>query len=441
MNGEFADDVLRTLHDADPSPNLEAPAALRARIADIPSTRTASAAGRRRRWLVPLAAAAAAAAAIGGGYLWGTGGVDLGATTTPLAVETGTPDDPTAPLQLEGNRNGGALTGTQELQTQGVLPGAIAGMGQSPAGHRFIIPALATASSTANVFAIDAGTQSSAKDAARMAGTLGLTGDVHEDELGSGWRVGDGSGPFLILRMWGEASFYSGIPDAVSVCEDKATALHGRTKVNDDGTWAFGQEMIRCMADTPLPSDTLVKKSVSLFLAAIGIDEASTRIEVTPDESGRTVMATAALLVENNVTDVVARVTVSAQGIMHASGPTGAVVSLGAYPLASPAEAATRLNSLAFSPRIASWPESSAEPDLSPMPTEPPAVPTAGSAVPWPIEEHEIISVRLGLALAQGSGGAQLLVPTYEFTASDDTVWTVIALDEDHPDTTAPPRG
>ncbi|WDM44317.1 hypothetical protein KV395_14150 [Microbacterium luteolum] len=268
-----------------------------------------------------------------------------------------------------------------------------------------------------------------------MAAALGLPGDARPSDLDGGWVVGDYAGAHFSLQLWGGAYFQSGIPDALSVCERSATDLHGRDKMNDDGTWAFGQEMIRCMAETPLPSDDLVNESVSLFLSALGIDESATHITVTPDGSARMTTATAALLVENNVTEIVARVTVSAQGIMYASGPTGEIVSLGAYTVVSPAEAGDRLSDPAFSARMVSSPDDQSVP-LTPL-AAPPEAPKPGSAVPWRVHDREVVSVRLGLALLLDDVNLhRYLVPTYEFTASDGSVWSVIALAEDELDTT-----
>ena len=61
--------------------------------------------------------------------------------------------------------------------------------------------------------------------------------------------------------------------------------------------------------------------------------------------------------------------------------------------------------------------------------------------MPWSIVEHDIVSARLGLALLTGENGQQYLAPAYEFTATDETVWSVLALDEDELDTTAAPPG
>ncbi|WP_133192782.1 hypothetical protein [Microbacterium sp. TPD7012] len=439
MSDDTPGDEIRALESADPAAAATASADLHDRISRIPTATTPVPAGRGRpRWLVPLAASAAVAAAIGGAYIWGSGGIAVSPSTTPIAVETGTPADPARPIHLYGDGSGGALSQSVEMQVGGrVEPSVGVGFGwDRPTGrNRFLLPTLDTASTQADVFVVDPAAQTTAEDAGRMAAALGLSGDARPSDLDGGWVVGDYAGAYFGLQLWGEAYFQSGIPDALSVCERSATDLHGRDKMNDDGTWAFGQEMIRCMADTPPPSDELVQESVSLFLSALGIDETATQITLTPDGSDHTTTATAALIVENNVTEIVARVTVSAQGIMYASGPTGEIVSLGSYAVVSPAEAGERLSDPAFSARMVSSPDYLSVPPASL--TAPPEAPQPGSAVPWKVVDREIVSVRLGLALLpKDVNQHRYLVPTYEFTAADGTVWSVIALGEDELDMT-----
>lgn len=444
MHDPFDDDNLRAVRAADPAADAAAPEALRVRIAGIPSADSAAPARRGRRWLVPVAAAGAVLAAIGGGYIWGTGGIHIGPAPVLLAVETGTPDDPAAPIELGDSTGNGAGLNSADFQV-GVEANSVVDFGFGwwgyPNRHRFTVPALDDAPSQAKVFAVDAGAQYSAEDAVRMATALGVTGDAHTGGIGEGWVVGEYTGAYFALSVWGTADFGSGAQQPVVLCEEAATALYGNEKLNDDGTWAFGQEMIRCMADTPLPDDEMVNESVSLFLAAIGVDEDAVEITATPDESGRTVEVTAAKIVENNVTDLVAHVSVSAQGILYANSPFGDVVSLGDYPIVSPAGAAARLNDPAFSPRLVSAPDQIADPGEYAPPTAPAQVPDAGGPVPWQIAEHEIIAARLGLAVLNGENGEQYLAPTYEFTAADDTVWSVIALTEADLDTMTTARG
>src|SRR5688572_26694606 len=101
MDEHSADDDLRALRAADPAAGVEAPQTLRDRVASMTDAVPVPI-RRRRRWLVPVAAAGALVATIGGGYVWGAGALDLSPALVPLAVATGTPDDPAAPIGLDG---------------------------------------------------------------------------------------------------------------------------------------------------------------------------------------------------------------------------------------------------------------------------------------------------------------------------------------------------
>lgn len=448
---DFTDDELRALRAADPAGEAVAPQALRDRVASLVVAEADTAQARRRsrsRWLAPIAAGTSALLALGAGYAWGTGAIGLSPAPSPLAVATGTPEDPAAPVGLDGGADGelqsGVTTGGEAVVTPGIEPLIFPVGGMRPDGQRFIVPAFEEVAGRANVYAVDAGAQFSAEDTARMATALGVDGDVRalQPEAGGGWVVGDSPGVSFTVSAWmGDASYSSGVPHPVTSCEEKATALHGRDKVDGEGTWAFGQEMIRCMAETPLPGDERVRESTAAFLNAIGFTEESAKITTTTDASGHTVMVTAARVVEGNVTEIAAHIEVSSEGILSASGPTGQVFSLGDYSIISPAEAAARLNDPAYAPQLVAWPDHPPRPTGTAEPTAPPRAPDAGSAVPWSIVEHEIVSARLGLALLAGEDGQQYLAPAYEFTATDDTVWSVLALAEDHLDTTAPSPG
>ena len=61
-------------------------------------------------------------------------------------------------------------------------------------------------------------------------------------------------------------------------------------------------------------------------------------------------------------------------------------------------------------------------------PTEPPAVPSAGTSLAWPVNDVEIVDARLGLASQWQPDGSVLVVPAYEFTDADGGTWSVIAV-------------
>jgi len=458
MDEHFTDDDLRALRAADPAAGVEAPQALRDRVDGMPVEAAPVPLRTRRRWLVPAAAAVAVVAAIGGGFVWGAGGIDLdaGPTAVPLAVETGTPGDPAAPIGLGGGAGGGNGTGSGGGSTvdpqAGIAPQADsafatadrAGYGWGGPFHRqrFVAPPFETTPGQASVYGVDGHVQFSAEDAARMAAALGITGDARTpDYEAGGWILGDVAGPNFSLTAWGgaDAHYNSGVGDPWTVCHN-AISPHYSLDHATQAVWeVYHATLEQCVKDTPMPTEEQAREALSLFLAATGVDEEATQITVWPDTESRTIGVTAARIVENNATGVVSSVSVSADGMLYGYGQTGEIVSLGEYPIVSAAEGASRLNDPAYSPTLVSWPETNIEyPEYTP-PTAPPAVPDAGSAVPWSIAEREIVSARLGLALIYGSSGEQYLVPAYEFTAADETVWSVIALAEDELDTTTTP--
>lgn len=420
MNEQTPSDGLRPLRDADPAAEAIASDALRTRIVGIPGRAQAR---PRRRWLLPVAAAAVATV-LGGAYAWGSGALSPTPHVVPLAVATGSAASP-APAIALGSSGG----------TQGALTELQAGMANdsffgTQGAHRFIIPPLDTTASTSAVWAFEGASRYSAEEASRIATTLGVSGDAREAEFGGGWLVGDQAARYLLLSPWG-VSYGEGVTDPLTICEQQGDAEFGREKMNDDGTWAFGQHMIRCMADAPRPSDADVRAAMDRFLSAIGIDPAATQFTImdTGDDSA-IISATASLIIDGNITDITASVGVTAQGILNASSAVGTVVALGDYPIVSAADAALRLNDTAYAASmvpVATPTTSDVTVALPPEMTPAPA-PTPGAAIPWSISVHEITSVRLGLASTFGPDSAHYLVPAYEFTASDGTVWSVIAL-------------
>ncbi|MFT4259531.1 hypothetical protein [Microbacterium sp.] len=431
MNDDIGDESTDALRAADPAAGAVASHELRERIARIPAASDPAPARGRR--LFPIAAAAAVVVALGGGYVWGAGGVGAPPASAPIAVETGTPEHPTPPIAL-----GGGSGMVAEAQSESTATDTVSPWGYFGEHHRFVLPNLSTDAGSAQVYAVDSATLFTPEEAERIAAALGVAGTARTEDFGSLAVSGTG-GAHVSLSPLGNASYWSGIPDPFTVCEEEATTLHGpRNTLNDDDALAFEQEIARCMAETPMPSDELVQDAVSSFLSALEIDEDAVDISLTPNESSRTVYAQASLIVGGSTTMITASITVYAQGIAYADGPFGDVVSLGDYPIVSPAEAAARLDDAAYFTGPIAVPEPdwiSTESQLSATPTPAP-VPPAGSRVPWAIAEHEIESVRLGLALVWDDG-AQYLAPAYEFTATDETVWSVIALPEGSLDTAA----
>lgn len=420
MNSQAPSDDLGPLRDADPAMSAHASDALRARVDGIPASGQAHA---RRRWLVPVAAAAAVVAVVGGAFAWGSGALAPSPGVTPLTVATGSPETPAPPIAL--GAAGGTLTG--ELHQYAALP-APGGYEPTRGAHRFVIPPLDTASSTSSAWAFEGVSRYSREEAARIAASLDVSGEMREAEMG-GWIIGNLASAHVLLTAW-TISYSEGAQDPIEICEQQGDALYGREKLTEDGSWAFGQHMIRCMDEMRAPSDGDVRAAMVRFLTAIGIDSDQTQITVVDQDDDATIgYGTAALVIDGNVTDITANIAITSQGIMNASGPVGSIVALGDYPIVSPADAALRLGDTAWAASNLIDPNRlTAQAGSALPPSTPPPAPTPGAAIPWSISVHEITSARLGLASVIGPDSAHYLVPAYEFTASDDTVWSVIAL-------------
>ncbi|HEU0182011.1 MAG TPA: hypothetical protein VFR16_07460, partial [Agromyces mariniharenae] len=163
---------------------------------------------------------------------------------------------------------------------------------------------------------------------------------------------------------------------------------------------------------------------------------ASQVYEGSPTRTGQ-----AWLLVDGQRTDPGWYLELAEDGIVNASGALAEPVQLGEYPIVSEQEAFERLSDPRFGPEVMAFPfamEAKAadateaiEPDAPTEwvpPTEPPAVPSEGIALAWPVNEVEIVEARLGLATHWQPDGSVLLVPAYEFTDAAGGTWSVIAV-------------
>ena len=116
-----------------------------------------------------------------------------------------------------------------------------------------------------------------------------------------------------------------------------------------------------------------------------------------------------------------------------AYGTLAPIVSLGEYAVVSEQEGFERLSDPRFGAQMTIMPLAMREqPAVATEewvpPTEPPATPTDGTSVSWPVNDVEIVSARLGLASQWQPDGSVLIVPAYEFTDSDGGAWSVIAV-------------
>lgn len=432
---EDHDDQLQQLRALDPAAGVQASESLRQRVNAI----TESASGApvspaprrwRNRWLMPVAAVTIAATAFSTGALLTAGGES--------GPETTAQDASTVPLETLAD---GAIAppvhlGTPALAGDGSMAAPTTGTGAqdfslmtslvSPWGQRrhFTFPAFDDAAGETTVYAVDNASRYGEVELVRIAAVFGVEGvPVNEDY--QGWRIGDQESVSLSARD-GSFSFSSRHGDPVSDCVSATGQI-------DQATYD------QCLQQVPMPTEEESRSAMVTLLTALGIDEDD--VLMTIDDSPklpRTQMITASRIVEEKATPVVISAYVTHEGIVSAYGALGDIVPVGDYDIVSPAEAAQRLNTSAFAPQLVSPPDTVDDsPVIDPAPAVPPPVPTPGSAVPWGISEHTIVSARLGLSTINAPDASVYIVPAYEFTDTERNTWSVIALAQSELDTAA----
>lgn len=443
MNDQSNEDVLAELRKTDPARGVSASDALRARVAATLDAENAPTRRKTPAWVLPVAAASAVAMVIGGVYL-STREAPSAVTAAESAadavdVQVGTPEDPAPPVDLGGA--GRAADATSIEATDSAATDLLRPWGGYGGNMRFTAPAFGSAPTTADVYAVDGNANYSAETAARVASRLGVDGEPRTTADSMGWIVGSGDSlPRIDLGVDGDATvnYLSELNSPWSVCDLRISPDFDLSNATEDEYRQYEDAVSRCVGDTPLPTESDARSALSDFLEATGVDEANVEIEVRVDEYSRTIDASARQVVGNNITTLTTTVTVSVEGLLSASGPTGEVVSLGAAPIVSPEEAAARLNDAAFGAQMVSQPDEPAGEGKYVVPTAPPSLPGEGSAVPWPIQAYVIESARLGLTSLYDAEGVHYLAPAYEFTDTEGNVWSVPAIAEDALDTTSP---
>jgi hypothetical protein len=460
MNTE--DEAYDRLVAADPAAGAEPrPAALRAKTdahAGVTSSGEPSGASggsgdeaprrtrRRAPWLV-AAAVAGAVAVGGGGYALGSSG----ATTT--ATGDGTASDALPPVTLGDVRGGDARGGPEAAAGQG---GALAQADESAStdiglpgwydGRSvFSASGLSGEPGTATAYAYDARDVGTADGAARLAEALGVDGEPRW-EWGS-WQVGpqDGGGPSLWLAADGTAYFSYSDPAADPWhCADAPVETMGR----EDGSGG-GQDMIEpAPCEEPGAPQVSAEEAVDELrdlMERLGADPEGFAFEA-PDDAEGAMRVSARQVVEGQETGATWSATVGDDGIAWLDGFLAETVPLGDYPVVSPAEAVERLGDPRFGG--SSWPvayaagteamleERSVEDDGS-EPTAPPAPPSSGADLPWPVSEVTITQARLGLTQHHDADGSVLLLPAYELSDDAGNTWSVLAVAEEALDTTS----
>lgn len=401
----------------------------------------------RRRAPLQVAAALAGVLVIGaGGYALGAGAVgaspagDSAAESTALApIQLGVADAPAA-----GDAAGGAVA-PESLAAGSRATADMAYPGLWGGRTVFHQDGLSTQGASAAAWAYDAAGVFSRETASRVAGALGVSGEVRE-EYGS-YVVGssDWTGPTVSLQPDGLASVsfndptrdpwgcvvVTPMPAVGGEGSGSSDAEPGACEESDHGAPPSGADAVDALRDV---------------LGSLGLDPAGYEVvaEEQPADQGapRATTVTAYEVVEGQRTGTQWSATYSGAGLASLYGNLAPRVAIGAYDVVSPAEAVDRLGdprfggggmiALAREGATAELvPESApAEPEV---PTVPPTV-GEGARFAWPVTDVTITDARLGLAVQYQPDGAAVLLPAYELSDADGNVWSVVAVVDDQLD-------
>ena len=383
-------------------------------VADLTTER----ARRRPRW-IPIAAVAASLVVVGAlGY-------GVGARTGGAANLA---DGAAPPISLQSGS--GTATTEQGMTTdQGMMQGDAAAPERSkmsapgasdlmyPYGfgrNQFRASGLSTSEGDALAYAFDARAASNAETVAALAAALGVPGTP---ELKDGsWSVGpqDGTAASLWVSLDGTLSFSFSDPTL--------------------NPWKCADGAETCEPPTgDLPSEDAAIDALRSLLVSAGRDPAAFEYTSETYEGSVTRSAQAWPVVDGQRIDQAWTVEITNDGIVSAYGALADLVELGDYPVVSEQEAFDRLSDPRFGAAMTNLPIALREQAVDAAsewvpPTEPPATPTAGTSLAWPVNDVEIVSARLGLASQWQPDGSVLVVPAYEFTDAAGGTWSVIAV-------------
>lgn len=411
----FADEVVAQAaaeatgaSDSAAAADAEGPAA--APVTDLAAER----ARRRNRWLTAAAVAASVLIIGGGGYALGattTGSTDLaGGAAPPISLQSGV-----GAATEQGMPQTDAAAGSPELgkmstgPTDRLLPYA-------SGRNVFHASGLSTEAGSAAAYAYDARAASNAETVGALAAALGVSGTPELQD--GGWVVGpqDGTAASLWVGLDGTLSFSYWDPQR--------------------NPWQCAPDAGACEPSGSAPGEAAAVDALRSLISATGRDAGGFELEAQTSEGSPTTSAQAWRVIDGQRTDQAWYLELAEDGIVNASGSLADVVRLGDYPIVSEQEAFERLSDPRFGAQVTAMPFAAREsavadaPTEYVAPTEPPATPTDGTALSWPVNDVELVEARLGLATHWQPDGSVLLVPAYEFTDAAGGTWSVIAVSD-----------
>ncbi|HMO11816.1 MAG TPA: hypothetical protein PKB06_10025 [Actinotalea sp.] len=401
------------------------------------------AARRARRTWLPVAAAAAGALVLGtgGGVAIGAGlGSDRSASGTDLLVAA---DD----------------RGSGSSPMEGAVPGMAPGMAQSEAAGGadramsywgygrtvFTASGLSTEGGSATAYGLDARGAFTADTMARVAAALGVAGSPVQQD--GAWLVGSNDGSSASLWMYPDGtasvSYYNPGVDPW-YCAD-AGAPDGGTS-SDAGTGEVMplpapvcDDKARDLGAAPQGAD--LEAAMRSVLGSIGVDADSYEIVAEPAYDQSWAYVTAHQLLDGKRSGLTWSGSWTGGGLQSLYGSLAALVSLGDYPVISPAAAVERLNDprfgasggpIAYADGLARAEGMEGDVATSDVPDAPkatvPPVASPGSPIAWPVANVAIVSAELILSAQYAQDGTVVVAPTYQLTGDDGSVWSVIAV-------------
>ena len=414
-----------------------------------PVTDLAAERGRRRRRWVPIAAVAASIVVFGSaGYAVGAasgGSTNLADGAAPPISLQGTTGG-AAPVQDEAQMGAGAAE-SRKLATDMMYP---YGSGR----NEFRASGLGTDAGVALGYGYDAPAASNAETVAALAAALGVEG-VPELKDGS-WVVGpqDGTSASLTVGLDGTLSFSFYDPrldpwSCAATGGDGSTGLEGGDAV-DPAPDAGIEPSIEpgvvepCEPTGSAPSEETAIDALRAIITATGRDADAFEYSSETWEGSVTRTAQAWPVIDGQRLDQGWSAEVSEEGLLSAYGALAPIVPLGDYEIVSEQQGFERLSDPRFGAQTTAVPFAMREQAVAEgttewvPPTEPPAAPTSGGSVSWPVNDVEIVSARLGLASQWQPDGSVLVVPAYEFTDAAGGTWSVIAVADSRLDFAAP---
>ena len=309
---------------------------------------------------------------------------------------------------------------------------------------------------------------------AKAFGVAGAAAELPSDQ-GGGWRVGpaDYTAPVVMAGQWGMQQWSYSSPAA-------ATAGVSCTVASPPEGTTVPPDAQKCADPAPiadLPTEAGAIAEAKRLLGAMGLDAAA--YQFTSYASSWNISVNGSLTVDGMATDLNVSFTFGAKAeVQYAGGTLGTVSALDSYPIVSVADGVKRLGdptgpwyafggpmvmaragvavdtaggvNIATAPTIPVPSGADVAPATAPMPpvsapvatmpvTDVTVSPVPSNTVPLDTTPYvvHLTGVKVVLSSVYQADGSQLLLPAFDFTASDGSEYRVLAVDAAFLDTSS----